>query len=268
ASHHGARRRARARAQQSVREPFGRGQPRGGAPAGRRPPPARRPGVRLLSAARGAAPARSRAALRWRASDAGDRHGFDVRAAVAGRSSNTTAHAAGMAELELRGLHLAFGGLKVLESVSFAVEAGELLALIGPNGAGKTSVLNCVCGIYRPIRGEVFFGGERITGEPPHTIARRGIARTFQHGELLPHLSVLDNLLVGRHIRLQGGFLSQALFLPSARAAERVQREAVERILEFVELERYRHQPVGTLGFGTQKIVGFARALALEPKVL
>jgi branched-chain amino acid transport system ATP-binding protein len=173
-----------------------------------------------------------------------------------------------MAELELRALHLAFGGLKVLEGVSFAVERGELLALIGPNGAGKTSVLNCICGIYRPGAGDVFFAGERITGEPPHLAARRGIARTFQHGELLPHLSVLDNLLIGRHTHLNSGFLSQAFFLPSARAAERSQREAVERILEFVELERYRHQPVGTLGFGTQKIVGFARALALEPKVL
>jgi branched-chain amino acid transport system ATP-binding protein len=173
-----------------------------------------------------------------------------------------------MAELELRGVHLAFAGLKVLDNVSFLLEAGELLALIGPNGAGKTSVLNCICGIYRPTAGEMFFRGARIEGERPHAIARLGVARTFQHGELLPHLSVLDNLLIGRHTRLQTGVLAQALFLPSARAAERAQREAVERILEFVELERYRHQPVGTLGFGTQKIVGFARALALEPKVL
>jgi branched-chain amino acid transport system ATP-binding protein len=173
-----------------------------------------------------------------------------------------------MAELELRGVHLAFAGLKVLDNVSFLLEAGELLALIGPNGAGKTSVLNCICGIYRPTAGEMLFRGARIKGERPHAIARLGLARTFQHGELLPHLSVLDNLLIGRHTRLQIGVLAQALFLPSARAAERAQREAVERILEFVELERYRHQPVGTLGFGTQKIVGFARALALEPKVL
>ena len=173
-----------------------------------------------------------------------------------------------MADLELRDVRLAFGGLKVLDGVSFAIESGELLALIGPNGAGKTSVLNCVCGIYRPTGGEVLFRGERITGAAPHSIARLGVARTFQHGEVLPHLSVLDNLLIGRHTRIGTGFLSQALFLPRARAAERAQREAVERILEFVELERFRHQPVGTLGFGTQKIVGFARALALEPKVL
>jgi branched-chain amino acid transport system ATP-binding protein len=173
-----------------------------------------------------------------------------------------------MAELELRELHLAFGGLKVLDGVSFALERGELLALIGPNGAGKTSVLNCICGIYRPTAGDVFFGNERITGASPHAIARLGIARTFQHGELLPHLSVLDNLLIGRHTRLATSFVAQALFLPAARAGERAQRAAAERIIEFVELERYRHQPVGTLGFGTQKIVGFARALALEPKVL
>lgn len=173
-----------------------------------------------------------------------------------------------MAELELRGLQLAFGGLKAIDDVSFALEAGKILALIGPNGAGKTSVLNCICGIYRPGRGDVFFRGRRITGERPHAVARLGIARTFQHGELLPQLSVLDNLLIGRHTRLAAGFVAQALFLPAARAEERAQREAVERILEFVELERYRHQSVGTLGFGTQKIVGFARALALEPKVL
>ena len=98
-----------------------------------------------------------------------------------------------MAELDLREVHLGFGGLKVLEGVSFAVEAGELLALIGPNGAGKTSVLNCVCGIYRPTSGDVFFRSERITGETPHAIARLGIARTFQHGELLPHLSGKDS---------------------------------------------------------------------------
>ena len=165
-----------------------------------------------------------------------------------------------MAELELRELHLAFGGLKVLDGVSFALESGELLALIGPNGAGKTSVLNCICGIYRPTGGEVFFRGTHITGARPHAVARLGIARTFQHGELLPHLSVLDNLLVGQH--------HSALTEAAARAEERAQREAAERILEFVELERYRHQPVGTLGFGRQKIVGFARALALEPKVL
>jgi branched-chain amino acid transport system ATP-binding protein len=173
-----------------------------------------------------------------------------------------------MAELELRELHLAFGGLKVLEGVSFTLQANQLLALIGPNGAGKTSVLNCICGIYRPEGGDVWFRGTRITGTRPHRVARLGIARTFQHGELLPHLSVLDNLLIGRHTRLTAGFLAQAFFLPAARAGERTQREAAERILEFVELERYRHQSVGTLGFGTQKIVGFARALALEPKVL
>src|SRR5438045_2294854 len=151
-----------------------------------------------------------------------------------------------MAELELRELHLAFGGLKVLDGGSFALEHGELLALIGPNGAGKTSVLNCICGIYRPTSGDVFFGNERITGAAPHAIARLGIARTFQHGELLPHLSVLDNLLIGRHTRLNAGIVSQALFLPAARAAEQAQREAVERILELVEPARYRPQPART----------------------
>src|SRR3954453_19322183 len=136
-----------------------------------------------------------------------------------------------MVELDLSDVSLAFGGLRILEGVSVKVERGELLALIGPNGAGKTSVLNCIGGIYRPSAGDVFFAGQRITGERPHAVARLGVARTFQHGELLPHLSVLDNLLIGRHTRLQSSFLSQALLLPSARAAERSQREAVERIV-------------------------------------
>src|SRR3954469_22519082 len=133
-----------------------------------------------------------------------------------------------MAELELRGVHLAFAGLKVLDNVSFLLEAGELLALIGPNGAGKTSVLNCICGIYRPSAGDVFFGNRRITGVPPHSIARLGIARTFQHGELLPHLSVLDNLLIGRHTRLATSFVAQALFLPAARGRARPQPAAAQ----------------------------------------
>ena len=170
--------------------------------------------------------------------------------------------------LRIENLSLAFGGLQVLEGVSLATRPGELLALIGPNGAGKTSVLNCVSGIYRPSGGRIALGASDITRAAPHRIAGLGVARTFQHGELFPHMTVVENLLVARHARLRTGLLAEGLFLPRVRAAESDHRKAVEEVLEFVELERHRHAPVDTLPFGIQKIVGFARALAMEPKVL
>lgn len=172
-----------------------------------------------------------------------------------------------MAEIDIRNLTLRFGGLVVLDGVSFSAEAGELLALIGPNGAGKTSVFNCISGIYHG-EGEIRFRGEDLRGKAPHEIARLGVARTFQHGELFPHMTVIENLLTGRHARIRTNPLAEMLFLPSVKREEVRQREAIERIIEFVELERYRHTPVEGLPFGTQKIIGFARALALEPAIL
>jgi len=170
--------------------------------------------------------------------------------------------------LRVEAVSLAFGGLQVLDGVSFEARPGELFALIGPNGAGKTSVLNCICGIYRPSAGRIAFDARDITRDKPHRIARLGVARTFQHGELFPHMSVLENLLVARHARIPTGPLAECLFLPRVRAAEVEHRHAVEEVLEFVELERYRHAPVDTLPFGVQKIVGFARALAMQPRAL
>jgi branched-chain amino acid transport system ATP-binding protein len=172
-----------------------------------------------------------------------------------------------MAELAVTHLGLRFGGLTVLDGVSFAVERGELFALIGPNGAGKTSVLNCISGIYRGT-GSVLFQGKDIAGRTPHDIARLGLARTFQHGELFAQMSVLENLLTGRHARIVTNPLAEMLFLPGVRHAEVSHREAVERIIDMVELDRYRHAAVGSLSFGLQKIVGFARALALEPTIM
>jgi branched-chain amino acid transport system ATP-binding protein len=172
-----------------------------------------------------------------------------------------------MAELAIDKLSLSFGGLKVLESISLSVERGEIYALIGPNGAGKTSVFNCISGIYRGD-GRITFQGDEISGRPPHEIAARGVARTFQHVELFAELSVLDNLLVGRHARVRTNTLAEIVFSRAVRREEVAHREAVERILDFVELQRYRHTLVSGLPFGVQKIVGFARALALEPKVL
>jgi branched-chain amino acid transport system ATP-binding protein len=172
-----------------------------------------------------------------------------------------------MAELAIDDLNLRFGGLTVLDGISFVVAPGELMALIGPNGAGKTSVLNCISGIYRG-HGSIRLAGAEIHGQAPHVIARLGVARTFQHGELFAEMSVLDNLLTGRHARIATTPLAELLFMPSVRRAEIAHREAVERIIELTELERYRHAPVGSLPFGVQKIAGFARALALEPRVV
>jgi branched-chain amino acid transport system ATP-binding protein len=172
-----------------------------------------------------------------------------------------------MAEFAIEGLTLRFGGLTVLDNVSFTVAAGELFALIGPNGAGKTSVLNCINGIYRGAGG-IRFRDREIGGLKPRDVARLGLARTFQHGELFPHMSVLDNLMTGRHARIRTNPIAEMLFLPGVRREEMRHRAAVEEIIEFVEIERYRHAPVGGLAFGIQKIVGFARALALEPALL
>ena len=174
-----------------------------------------------------------------------------------------------MAEgLRVEGISLAFGGLQVLQGVSFETRRRELLALIGPNGAGKTSVLNCICGIYRANSGRILFGGEEIGRTRPHQIAQLGIARTFQHGELFSHLSVIENLLIARHARIATRLLAEGLFLPGVRKAEAEHRRAVEEVLEFTDLERYRHRRVHELPFGLQKIVGFARALAMQPSVL
>lgn len=171
-------------------------------------------------------------------------------------------------QLRLSGIGLSFGGLQVLQDVSFETHEGELLCLIGPNGAGKTSILNCICGIYRPQGGTISFGEQDITRIAPHLIARLGLARTFQHGELFAQLSVLENLLVARHSRIATSLVAEGLRTSAVRRQESEHREAVEKVLEFTDLERYRHDAVGALPFGLQKIVGFARALAMDPKVL
>jgi len=172
-----------------------------------------------------------------------------------------------MAELAVEDLRLRFGGLVVLDGITLAVERQELLALIGPNGAGKTSVLNCISGIYRGS-GAIRLRGQDINGRPSHEIARLGIARTFQHGEVFPQMTVLENLLTARHARIATSVLAEMFFLPSVRREELRHREAVERVLEFSGLAAKRHVPVGALPFGMQKLVGFARALALEPNLL
>ena len=173
-----------------------------------------------------------------------------------------------MAELEIERLSLRFGGLTVLDGISFAVTAGELYALIGPNGAGKTSVFNCISGLYRG-EGRIRFRGIDLAGKAPHEIARLGLARTFQHGELFPQMSVLENIKLGGHHTMKGGVLSALAYGPATRAEEMALRAEVERkVIDFLEIDHIRHQSVDALPYGLQKRVELARALAMRPRVL
>ncbi|MBI3699689.1 MAG: ABC transporter ATP-binding protein [Afipia sp.] len=172
------------------------------------------------------------------------------------------------AVLSVENVVLAFGGLTVLNGISLRLQVGELLALIGPNGAGKTSVLNCISGLYRPSSGRILLGETNITGFKPDRVAKLGVCRTFQHGELFPQMSVMDNLLTARHARIRTDALAEAFRTRAVRGEEERHRAYVESVLKFVELERYRNSIAGDLSFGQQKVVGFARALAAEPTVL
>ena len=170
--------------------------------------------------------------------------------------------------LSVEGLTLEFDGLRALSNVSFAVEPRALTALVGPNGAGKTSLLNCVGGFHRPTRGRVTFEGVQISGLPPHRVAGHGVARIFQFVELFRHMTVLDNILLGRHRHMRCGVLAGSVFWGRSRREEARERRRVEDVIEFLELERYRKEPIANLPFGVQKLVGVGRALAMEPKLL
>jgi len=165
-------------------------------------------------------------------------------------------------------VHLAFAGVKAVNGVGFEVRAGELFAIIGPNGAGKTSLFNILSGVYRPQLGSVEFLGESILGRKPHKIAAMGMARTFQNIALFEHLTVLDNLMLGRHQHIDYGFLAAFAWFGRARSEELRHRRVVEEIVDFLELEQWRTLPVGLLPYGVQKRVELGRALAMEPKLL
>jgi len=165
-------------------------------------------------------------------------------------------------------LSLRFGGVNALTDVSFDVREGELLAIIGPNGAGKTSIFNCLNGIYRPQEGRIALRGEVLTGRSPAHIARLGVARTFQNLGLFSHLTVLENVLLGRHHLMRTGFLAGAIWWGRARREELHHRRACEDIIELLELEPFRFQPVAMLPYGVRKRVEVARALAMEPRLL
>jgi branched-chain amino acid transport system ATP-binding protein len=165
-------------------------------------------------------------------------------------------------------VHLSFAGVKAVNGVSFEVRPGELFAIIGPNGAGKTSLFNVLSGVYRPQQGSVRFLGEDILGMRPYRIAGMGMARTFQNIALFEHLTVLDNLMLGRHQHIRYGTAAAILWRGKARAQEIEHRLHVEEIVDFLELEQWRSLPVGLLPYGVQKRVELGRALAMEPKLL
>jgi branched-chain amino acid transport system ATP-binding protein len=173
-----------------------------------------------------------------------------------------------MTRLSVEDLHLSFGGTKALTGVSFEVNEGEIVAVIGPNGAGKTSVLNCISGFYRPQQGRIHYGDHILTQLPTHKIARLGIARTFQNIALYRGASVLDNLMAARHIHMRQTMWQSALYFGPAQREEIRQREVVEGIIDFLEIEAIRKQVVATLPYGLRKRVELGRALALEPKLL
>jgi branched-chain amino acid transport system ATP-binding protein len=174
----------------------------------------------------------------------------------------------GEALLEVEDIELSFGGTRAIDGVSFDVKRGELFAVIGPNGAGKTSIFNCISGVYAPQRGTIRYLGQELLGTRPDKVAKMGIARTFQNIELFDNLTVVDNLMLGRHQHLDYGVLSSMLYLGRARRIELANRRIVEDIIDFLEIAAHRKFPVGMLPYGVKKRVELGRALAMEPKLL
>jgi branched-chain amino acid transport system ATP-binding protein len=170
--------------------------------------------------------------------------------------------------LRVKNLILHFRGVTALSDVSFEVARGSLHAVIGPNGAGKTSLLNCISGVYRPQRGSVEYEGKDVTRLSPAARTTLGVARTFQNIALFKGMTVLDNLLIGRHVHQTEGLFAGAAYYGRARNEEIANREVVEDIIDFLEIQHIRKKTVGTLAYGLQKRVELARALALEPKLL
>jgi branched-chain amino acid transport system ATP-binding protein len=170
-----------------------------------------------------------------------------------------------MAFLSISSLAVTFGGIVALDGVGFEVEEQEIFSIIGPNGSGKTTLFNCMTGIYKPERGQVLFQGESLLGLSPDLVTGRGVARTFQNIRLFNHMTVLDNLMLGRHIKFKKNLLSAFLRL---RKEELVHREKVEELIDFLDLHAYRKLRVVDCPYGVQKRVELGRAMAMEPKLL
>ena len=173
-----------------------------------------------------------------------------------------------MTFFQAENLTINFGGIRAVDDVSFAVSKGEVFTIIGPNGAGKTTIFNLVSRIYEPTAGRLVFEDRDITSVPPSRIAGLGIARTFQNIELFEHATLLDNLLLARHAHKQSGFFSELLFLPSVRRMEVEHREAVERVIDFLDLQEYRDALIVNLPYGVRKVTELGRALCTAPKLL
>ncbi|MFN3416042.1 MAG: ABC transporter ATP-binding protein [Caldimonas sp.] len=170
--------------------------------------------------------------------------------------------------LDVRNISLSFGGVKALTDISFNVREHEIRAIIGPNGAGKSSMLNCINGVYQPQEGSIVFRGQTFKHMNSRQVAEMGVARTFQNLALFKGMSVLDNIMTGRNLRMKSNLFWQALRWGPAEREEIAHREFVERIIDFLEIQAYRKTPVGRLPYGLQKRVDLGRALAMEPQVL
>lgn len=173
-----------------------------------------------------------------------------------------------MSYLTVSNLAIHFGGIKAVDGVSFDVNKGEVFTIIGPNGAGKSTIFNMISRIYDPTEGNIALEGKDITTVPAHKVAGLGIARTFQNIELFEHATVLQNLLVGRHSHRSTSVFAEMFFLPSVRKAELAHREAVEQVIDFLDLQAYRNQMITNLPYGVRKNVELARALCTDPKIL
>lgn len=176
-----------------------------------------------------------------------------------------------MDHFRVENLSISFGGLKAVNNVSFNVEPNSIFSIIGPNGSGKTTIFNLISGIYHPNNGRIILEGEDMVGKTPDRIARRGIARTFQNIELFAKATVMDNLMLGRHIHMKTGIFTGATLLGRRSRAAREEianREIVEGIIDFLELQSVRDQYVASLSYGKRKLVELGRALALQPKIL
>jgi branched-chain amino acid transport system ATP-binding protein len=170
--------------------------------------------------------------------------------------------------LDVRNISLRFGGVKALSDISFDVREHEIRAIIGPNGAGKSSMLNCINGVYKPQEGSITFRGRTFKHMNSRQVAQMGVARTFQNLALFKGMSVIDNLMTGRNLRIRSNLLLQALRWGPAEREEVEHREKVEHIIDFLEIQAHRKTPVGQLPYGLQKRVDLGRALAMEPQVL
>ena len=170
--------------------------------------------------------------------------------------------------LRVEGISVHFGAVQALSDVSLDIHRGEIVAIIGPNGAGKTTLLNVISGFYHPQRGRIIFDGKDRTDLKPFEVAELGIARTFQNVALFKGMTVLDNIMTGRLLKMRGHFLLDAIYWGPARRQELAHRAAVERVIDFLEIQAIRKTPAGRLPYGLQKRVELARALAAEPQLL